>query len=233
MTLSRDEIDKIARASADEITTRMGEKGSHAPYSEQGWKEHIASFTDFLKKVRSGQITVQAGYITNPNYGGYSYKEGIDSKIFGSVSYAEPSEVLVALETAGIKEVSLAGDFWERAGHKGWGEKVPVSLAKEKLSEWRAIFLGGLPERKEKRGGSSTASSSSKKKPTRDDVRVEVWEERDRLHIGIQDKKTGDYYASWWDDEAREMFEQGFFKSGRGLEASVLEYAEDMGILAK
>lgn len=72
-----------------------------------------------------------------------------------------------------------------------------------------------------------------RKLPTRDQVRVEVWEERDRLHIGIQDKETGDYYASWWDDDAREMFEDGFFKSGRGLENSVLEYAEDMGILAK
>jgi len=69
--------------------------------------------------------------------------------------------------------------------------------------------------------------------PSRDDVRVEVWEERDRLHIGIQSKETGDYLISWWDDDAREMFEQGFFKSGPGLEESVLEYAEDMGILEK
>ena len=68
--------------------------------------------------------------------------------------------------------------------------------------------------------------------PTRDDVRVEVWEERDRLHIGIQNKETGNYYASWWDDEARQMFEDGFFKPAPHLEGSVLEYAEEMGILA-
>ncbi len=73
----------------------------------------------------------------------------------------------------------------------------------------------------------------TKAKPTRDDVRVEVWEERDRLHIGIQDKETGDYYASWWDDEARQMFEGGFFKRRPNLEESVLDYAEEMGILAK
>ena len=69
--------------------------------------------------------------------------------------------------------------------------------------------------------------------PSRDDVRVELWEERDRLHIGIQDKETGDYYQSWWDDDARQMFEDGFFKSGPELEESVLAYAEEMGILAK
>ncbi|MFW6125465.1 MAG: DUF192 domain-containing protein, partial [Chloroflexota bacterium] len=67
---------------------------------------------------------------------------------------------------------------------------------------------------------------------TRGDVRVEVWEERDRLHIGIQDKDTGEYVIDWWDDEAREMFEQGFFKRGRDLEGSVLDYAEYIGILA-
>lgn len=72
-----------------------------------------------------------------------------------------------------------------------------------------------------------------KAKPTRDNVRVEVWEERDRLHIGIQDKETGDYYASWWDNDAREMFEQGFFKSEPELKESVLDYAEEMGILTK
>lgn len=77
------------------------------------------------------------------------------------------------------------------------------------------------------------AVNPTKPLPTRDDVEVVKWEERDRLHIGIQDKKTGDYYASWFDDEARSMFDQGFFKSGRQLEESVLQYAEDMGILEK
>jgi hypothetical protein len=72
----------------------------------------------------------------------------------------------------------------------------------------------------------------TKRAPTREDVRVEMWEERDRLHIGIQDKETGEYIASWWDDEAREMFEQGFFKRGPKLAESVLDYAEEVGLLA-
>ncbi len=71
------------------------------------------------------------------------------------------------------------------------------------------------------------------KPPTRDQVRVETWEERDQLHIGIQDKQSGNYYADWWGDEARQMFEDGFFLAGSDLENSVLGYAEDMGILAK
>lgn len=86
--------------------------------------------------------------------------------------------------------------------------------------------------------------SASRSKPARVDVRVEVWSERDRLHIGIQDKVTGQYVASWWDEEAREMMEQGFFYSigslgwripveMRKLEDSVLDYAEEQGLLSK
>lgn len=74
---------------------------------------------------------------------------------------------------------------------------------------------------------------SSKAKPTRDDVRVEVWEERDRLHIGIQNKDTGEYLISWWDEDARQMFEDGFFKRGPALKESVLKYAEEKDILEK
>ena len=83
-----------------------------------------------------------------------------------------------------------------------------------------------VPKSQMKKGGSPP-------KPTRDDVRVEVWEERDRLHIGIQIKDTGDYYMSWWDDDARQMFKDGFFKRKPKLEESVLAYAEEMGILAR
>jgi len=79
--------------------------------------------------------------------------------------------------------------------------------------------------------GEGILGHSSKSKLSRDDVRVEVWEERDRLHIGIQNKETGDYLASWWDNEAREMFEQGFFEREPRLKESVLSYAEEMGIL--
>ncbi|MGH9317729.1 MAG: hypothetical protein ACRD1P_11570 [Thermoanaerobaculia bacterium] len=68
----------------------------------------------------------------------------------------------------------------------------------------------------------------------RSEVDVAVWEERDRLHIHIRDKKTQQRtIAEWWDDDARQMFEDGFFKSGRDLERSVLDYAEEMGLIAK
>ena len=60
-------------------------------------------------------------------------------------------------------------------------------------------------------------------------VSVEVWEERDRLHIGLLN--NGHYVQSWWDDDARQMFEDGFFERGRKLEASVIAYGRSMGLV--
>jgi len=80
------------------------------------------------------------------------------------------------------------------------------------------------------------------RKPPRHDVTVEAWQERDRLGIWITDKRTGKTIAEWWDEDAREMFEQGFFKPGvpryswekpgREFVKSVLDYAESVGLLA-
>lgn len=61
-------------------------------------------------------------------------------------------------------------------------------------------------------------------------VDVDVWEERDRLSIIVTDPTTGETIAEWWDDDARQMFEDGFFDR-RKLAASVAEYCRDVGLL--
>lgn len=75
------------------------------------------------------------------------------------------------------------------------------------------------------------ADAARKGNPASRYYHVEVWEERDRLHISVQDE-TGYTYADWWDDDARQMFDDGFFDRRR-LEASVVEYAEEMGMLVR
>lgn len=57
---------------------------------------------------------------------------------------------------------------------------------------------------------------------------VDVWEERDRLSIVVTDAKGRDV-AEWWDDDARQMFEDGFFNR-RDLEGSVIRYVKEMGL---
>lgn len=73
------------------------------------------------------------------------------------------------------------------------------------------------------------------------DTSISVWCERDRLHISIRQTDSGRTLGEWWDDDAREMFEDGFFKSGRPfgkvderdpvLHASVFEYLQHVGIV--
>jgi len=86
-------------------------------------------------------------------------------------------------------------------------------------------------------------SSSSAQKPRRDDVSVDSWAERDRIGIWVTDRKTNKTIAEWWDDDARQMFEDGFFKpatftssgelGGAQFIDSVLDYLEDVSILSK
>lgn len=104
-------------------------------------------------------------------------------------------------------------------------DKKLGDMSKEELAEMYKHITGKEPE---------PGRISLAKKPTRYDVIVTQWAERDRHHIGIVDKATEQIsYADWWDDDARQMFEDGFFLAGKDFENSVLGYAEDMGILSK
>ncbi|MDD4987239.1 MAG: DUF192 domain-containing protein [Dehalococcoidales bacterium] len=130
---------------------------------------------------------------------------------------------------------TLVYDLLKKAEKKdmdaGWKVKI-------KRSDPRASILDEL-------WGSSAQPQrlpSTAKKPTRHDVTVEAWQERDRLGIWLTDNRTGKTIAEWWDEDAREMFEQGFFKPGvpqrttekpsRAFVDSVLDYAESVGLLA-
>lgn len=63
-------------------------------------------------------------------------------------------------------------------------------------------------------------------------IRIDVWEERDRLIITVYDKDDNEV-ASWIDDDAFQMFEDGFFEpmgfnatSKRRFEESVVKYLD-------
>src|SRR5487761_2034056 len=139
-----------------------------------------------------------------------------------TVDYKEPDSIEKGLQDSMVEERTAANWYRKRAEHAAThGDPHTAALhqhiADEEDTHWTEFNARLLQ------------ISKDTGKPTRDQVRVERWEERDRLHIGIQVKDTGEYVADWWDDEARQMFEDGFFKSGMHFENSVLEYAEDMG----
>jgi hypothetical protein len=97
----------------------------------------------------------------------------------------------------------------------------------ENLTEW--IANGGFPPKLHRATG-KTIRPSSNPPPCVEDVRVDVWEERDNLSITILDNEDN-VVADWIDDDARQMFEDGFFKSGRDLKQSVIEYALEMNLI--
>jgi len=129
-----------------------------------------------------------------------------------------------------------------------------VLLERSKLAHHHSPRRSGEPKSDEERArehqqrfgaGELPARGSghySETPPTRGDVEVHAWQERDRLSIWVEDRRTGETIAEWWDDEARQMFEDGFFKPGvprcswekpgREFADSVLDYLEDLGVLA-
>ncbi len=104
----------------------------------------------------------------------------------------------------------------------GWEIKI-------KRSEPRASTLDELWESSAQ---PQNSPQTRKQKVCRSDVSVDSWQERDRLGIWIIDRRTDKVIAEWWDDDARQMFEDGFFKPGKQLNESVLDYAESVGLLA-
>jgi len=120
-----------------------------------------------------------------------------------------------------------------------------MNKALEPAEEPSPMLSGGsLPAGYKPLGGSNPGpSSSSIPKPSWDDVSVDSWVERDRIGIWVTERKTNKVVAEWWDDDARQMFEDGFFKpatftssgelGGPQFIDSVLDYLEDVGILSK
>lgn len=67
--------------------------------------------------------------------------------------------------------------------------------------------------------------------PRANDAEVNIWEERDRLHIEVRNVKNDQTIVEWWDDDARQMIEDGFFTAGGRLRGSVLDYCIETELL--
>lgn len=112
----------------------------------------------------------------------------------------------------------------------------PFAYAFDSFQEAEATTREALasmaqPKRNPRRVSSSRGvKAGQKRRYPKPPFHVTVWEERDNLQIVLWDADDNEV-ASWTDDDARQMFEDGFFDRRR-LEQSVIEYARYIGILA-
>lgn len=88
-------------------------------------------------------------YLTNWQYGGYSYHEPVPERppelwVRGMVDYADPENVLEIAEKGGLREISLAGPFWKNIGYEGWGQKVSIEEARDALKKAREFVFKGV-----------------------------------------------------------------------------------------
>lgn len=67
-----------------------------------------------------------------------------------------------------------------------------------------------------------------------DDTELETWFERDRAHVELRDRLTGQTIVEWWDDEVQQAIEDGFLPqrwTKNAAHAAAFEYAEQMGLV--
>jgi hypothetical protein len=60
---------------------------------------------------------------------------------------------------------------------------------------------------------------------------IDIWTERDRLGIWVTDKLKDKVVFEVWDEDARRLFDDGFFRPGDGLKESVLEYLKQTKVI--
>lgn len=217
MALSEEQIKTIARDMAKKVALK-GFCKDRAQY--------VLGIMDDLDEA-SRQVGIQANRDRNP----YRIAAVVNETIHGMRDFTHDS----SLKETVIQELSdIQG--------KALGGEVPGEV-RERIVHLREEVLGDMLT--DFKACECDSEPAMRKLPTRRDVKVTVWEERDNLAIAIIDKATEQItYAEWRDDDARQMFEDGFFKRGiihRQLDQvaddkmtnSIFEYAEDMGILAK
>jgi len=148
----------------DNDARQMFEDGFFKPATftsggEFGGAQFIDSVLDYLEDVgilvreRSSspdsmlKNRYHGAYLTNWQYGGYSYVEEDPDKperlwVRGMADYVNPSEVIAIAEREGLQNISLAGGFWERIGYRGWGEKETINEARVALAKAKKHVLG-------------------------------------------------------------------------------------------
>ena len=222
----KEERIRLETKDKEEKLRQVREEGERRSYQERaeefrgGPKKHKWRKTqNFRIAIRGGDTTVPAWTIEGSGLGIHrelGYASGKPGKGYGITHERSGFKVAAdfpSLETAKIAVVRLINQF-------DWNiDKKEILKTKTERGEFvRKIqkdVFANPPRRKTKFHPPYT---------------VDVWEERDRLSIVVTDRDDKDV-AEWWDDDARQMFEDGFFESGRNLESSVIKYLQDMDVI--
>ena len=63
-----------------------------------------------------------------------------------------------------------------------------------------------------------------------EDTALKTWFERDRAHVDLQDRETGQTLIEFWDEDVEQLLEDGFLNR-RALHSSLYEYAVHLGAI--
>ena len=69
-----------------------------------------------------------------------------------------------------------------------------------------------------------------------EDTELETWFERDRAHVELRDKHTGQTIVEWWDDDVQQAIEDGYLPhrwTDAEAHQAAFDYAESIGLIAE
>lgn len=141
-------------------------------------------------------------------------------------------------EAAEVRREARGYRVTRKGGSGFFGTVAPVDkvFPSEKAAVKHMEALPWSSDKMQARQRSRDAIRPSQFKPVFFDDQtysVQKQEERGNLDIYLTRTSDGKEVASWHDDDARQMFEDGFFKPGPRLGDSVVEYAKSVGMIVK
>ncbi len=69
------------------------------------------------------------------------------------------------------------------------------------------------------------------KKRTLQDTEIRVWQERDRFHVQLVDKRTDKTLIEWWDEDAQEAIDDGFLDAREAIMGNLERFVRQGGAL--
>jgi hypothetical protein len=98
----------------------------------------------------------------------------------------------------------------------------------------RRRLNAGLARVAETRGARPRARRTTALRRSLDDTDLETWFERDRAHVELRDRLTGQTVVEWWDNDVQQAIDDGFLPyrwSDAAAHAAAFEYAKNVGLI--
>jgi hypothetical protein len=166
-----------------------------------------------------------------------SYYGEVQSQAGESWSWLKDKAGYVADEASALVKLGLLGGgvvvAWKLVDYFREQQGRQVSRSASGVERQLNASLARAAKRRDAR---PRARRSQPRKVRLDDTELHTWSERDRAHVELRDRQTGETIVEWWDDDVQQAIEDGFlphFAPDTALHRAAFEYAKHVGVITE